>query len=124
MTLYLPRNIWGGACDAKSTISYLTTLTLGSSKTLETLLAHYSSLTRVRCNFSFTMQAIQKGVEAVTSAATGTTSSTSQQDREQQSGQEPVNAVKGQGTPDKPFDQGNQDGKGLYGETEGAEDVG
>lgn len=63
------------------------------------------------------MQAIQKGIDAVTEAATGTTSTTSattstnEQESKQQSGQEPVSGKQGQGTADKPFDQGNQDGE-------------
>ena len=62
------------------------------------------------------MQAIQKAVEAVTSAATGTSNTntnptnTSSETQKKESGQEPVSGVQGPGTADKPFDQGNQDG--------------
>ena len=61
------------------------------------------------------MQAIQKGVETVASAVTGTTTSgtdvqDNQQQQQQKSGQEPLSGVQGEGTADKPFDQGNQDG--------------
>jgi len=60
------------------------------------------------------MQAIQKGIEAVTSAATGTsnskTTNTPSETQKKESGQEPVSGVQGSGTADKPFDQGNQDG--------------